>query len=282
MALPLKVLVLFAIGYVALVVLAWRFQERVAFPAPRGPLPEPSDRDLPDGQRVAVTTADGVQLYGWFLPPAPAPTESRGAPGVLWFYGNAETVGDLAPIVRELRPPGTALLILDYRGYGESGGRTTERGLYLDARAAWEFLVARPEVDSTRIAVYGRSLGGVPAMYLATERPVRAVVLESPFTSARAMAREHYRIVPPFVLRLSMDNLARARRLSAPLLVFHGTADRVVPFAMGKAIADAAGGELVTIDGADHNETYVLGGAAYRAAVHRFLETRLAPDRDAQ
>lgn len=275
MTLALKAAIFVALGYVALVVLAWRFQERVAFPAPRGPLPDPRDRDLPDGERVAVVAADGVALSGWYLPPSPAPRPDEHAPGLLWFYGNAETVGDLAPIIRELRPPGTALLILDYRGYGESEGRTTERGLYLDAEAAWEYLVARPEVDSARIGAYGRSLGCVPAMFVATERSVRAVVLESPFTSARDMAGEHYRIIPPFVLRLSMDNLARARRLEVPLLVLHGTADRVVPFAMGQAIAEAAGGELVPIDGADHNETYVFGGAAYRTAVHRFLGRHL-------
>src|SRR5207249_1721935 len=100
--------------------------------------------------------------YGWYLPPAPAPPAGAKAPGLVWFYGNAETVTALAPVIRSLRPPGTALLILDYRGYGESGSMTTEPGLYRDAEAAWEYLAHRPEVDSARIGAYGRSVGGVP------------------------------------------------------------------------------------------------------------------------
>lgn len=275
MVAALKLLVVLGLAYAALVVLAWRFQERIAFPAPRGPLPNPAVRGLPDGVRVQVTTSDGVQLAGWFLPPAPPLPPGTRAPALIWFYGNAETVGDLAPIVRELRPRSTALLILDYRGYGESQGRPTEAGLYRDALAAWEFLAERPEVDPGRIAVYGRSLGSVPALYLATERPVRAVVLDSPFTSAREMARMHYRLIPSVVLRLSMDNLERARRLGSPLLVLAGTADAIVPFHMSRRIAEAAGGQLVTIDGAGHNDLHAMAGPRYEVEMHRFLDHHL-------
>ena len=275
MAGVLKVLAVLALGYAALVLLAWRFQERIAFPAPRGPLPNPADRGLPDGERVRVSTSDGVELAGWFLPPAQPLAPGARAPALIWLYGNAETMGDLAPIVRDLRPPATALLILDYRGYGVSGGQPTEAGLYRDALAAWEFLLRRPDVDPDRIAVYGRSLGSVPALYLATERPVCAVVLDSPFTSAREMARRHYRLIPPFVLRLSMDNLERARRLDAPLLVLAGTADGIVPFDMGRRIAEAAAGEMVAIEGAGHNDLYAAAGARYRFELHRFLDHHL-------
>jgi len=275
MTAAVKILATLALAYAAIVLLAWRFQERMAFPAPRGPLPDPSERGIPDGERVAVSTPEGVALHGWYLPPAPLPPDSDKAPALIWFYGNAETVADLAPIVRDLRPAGTALLILDYRGYGQSEGRPTEAGVYRDALVAWESLVARAEVDRDRVAVYGRSMGSVPALYLATERPVRAVVLDSPFTSAAEMARLHYRVIPPFVLRLSLDNLERARRLEAPLLVLAGTADAVVPFSMGRRIAAAAHGTLYPIDGAGHNDTYVIGGAGYRDTIHRFLREQL-------
>lgn len=275
MAILLKVVLVAAVAYGALVLLAWGFQEQIAFPAPRGPLPAPRDRGIPDGERVTVVASDGARLHGWYLPPAPRLAPGAQAPGLLWFYGNAETVADIAPLVRDLRPPGTAVLILDYRGYGESAGRATERGLYLDAAAAWAFLAARPEVAAHRIAVFGRSLGSAPALHLATTQPVGAVVLEAPFTSARAMAQAHYRIIPPFVLRLSMDNLARARRLAVPLLVIHGTADGVVPFAMGRAIAEAGRGTLVAIDGADHNETFYASRSRYRDEMHGFLAAHL-------
>jgi len=274
MAAILKMLLVVALAYAALVLLAWRFQERLAFPAPKGPLPDPALRGMPDGERVRLTTSDGVVLGGWFLPPA-SPAARVRAPALIWFYGNAETVGDLAPIVRDLRPPGVALLILDYRGYGENAGRPTEAGLYLDALGAWEFLTRRPEVAPERVAVYGRSLGSVPALYLATERPVRALVLDSPFTNASEMARLHYRLIPPFVLRLSMDNLERAERLGVPLLVLAGTADAIVPFRMSRRIAEAAAGQLVAIDGAGHNDLYTMAGPRYEVEMHRFLDEHL-------
>jgi len=174
-------------------------------------------------------------LRGWYLPPRPAPPTT--APGLVWFPGNAETVASLAPLIRELRPPGVGMLILDYRGYGESSGKPTEAGLYRDAEAAWGWLAAQPEIDRSRIAVYGRSLGAVAALHVAVTRQVRAVVLHAPFTSARDMARRHYWYLPRSLLRLELDNLDRARRLRAPLLVIHGTADGIVPFEMGRAIA---------------------------------------------
>jgi fermentation-respiration switch protein FrsA (DUF1100 family) len=222
-----------------------------------------------------VRTTDGVDLHGWYLPPDPVPgPSSDGAPGLIWFYGNMETIGSMAPIIREFRPPGTALVVLDYRGYGASGGVPTEQGVSRDAEAAWDFLAGQPGVDRHRIAVYGRSVGSVPALHLAATRPVRAVVLDSPFTSAREMARIHYAWLPAFIIRLSLDNLARAGAITAPLLVIHGTEDRIAPVAMGRAIAEAAKGELLEIPGAGHNETYLVGGERYRARMWEFLKSR--------
>ncbi len=270
----LKILAILAVLYVLLATLAWKFQERLAFPGPRHRLPDPTAARIADGERVTVTTADSVELHGWYLPPSPAPSDGTDAPGLLWFYGNTETVAALAPIIRELRPPGTALLILDYRGYGESGSTPTEPGLYRDAEAAWDFLAARPKVNSNRIAAYGRSLGSAFALHVAMSRPVAALVLDSPFSSAIEMADLHYPFLPKFLVRLSMDNVSRARSLDIPLLVFHGSEDRVAPLSMGRAVTEASGdGRLVVIDGAGHNETYNM--RRYRATFHEFLAASL-------
>lgn len=272
----LRILLGLGIAYAVLLLLAWRFQDRLALPGSRTRLIPPSQAGIPDGEIVEVTAGDGVRLRGWYLPASPDPGTSSAAPGLLWFYGNMETVSGLAPIIRWLRPPGTALLILDYRGYGESGGSPSERGLYEDADAAWAYLTARPEVDASRIAVYGRSVGSVPALHVATTRPVRAVVLESPLSNAADMAREHYAFLPRFIVRLSMNNLERAARLAAPLLVFHGTEDDIAPVRMGRAVAEAGHArELVLIEGAGHNETYDVGGEEYRAKLHAFLRETL-------
>ena len=258
-----------AAAYVLLVALIWHFQERIAFPAPRGPVPDPGALGIA-GERITTTLADGTTLVGWFLPPdgGAAP-----APGLLWFYGNGEYLGAIWPVLRDFRPPEAALLVFDYPGYGASGGRASEPGLHQTAEAAYAVLAARPEVDPTRIVVYGRSLGTTVATALAARRPVAGVILESPFTNAREMSRQHYGLFPRAVLRLRLDNLAAIAQVRAPVLVFHGTADHLVPFAMGERVARAAAApaELVAIEGAGHNETYAIGGAAYRDRVREFV-----------
>jgi pimeloyl-ACP methyl ester carboxylesterase len=272
--LALKVGGVCAAVYVVAVALAWRHQERLAFPSPRMPLPEPTAAGLPAGRRVTLETADGVRIYGWYLPPSDS--APRPAPALLWFVGNMETVGGLAPVLGDWKPPEFGLLAVDYRGYGESEGAATEAGLYRDADAAWAYVTHLPEIDARRIAVYGRSLGSAVALYLATERPARAVVLDSPFSSAAAMARHHYWFLPPMLVRLSLDNVGRAARLTVPLLVVHGSDDRIAPIAMGRAVAAAGHArDFLAVPGAGHNETYLLGGHRYRDLMITFLRTAM-------
>ena len=268
----LTLLIALAGAYLVMGVIMWGLQERIAFPAPRYALPSPQAAGIADAELVTLLTSDRVELRGWYLSPVPPPTDDSPSPALIWFYGNAEAVGLLAPLVRELRPPGMGVLLLDYRGYGESGGVTTERGLYRDADAAWRYLAGRADVDSTLISVYGRSLGAVLALYLADNYSVRSVILDSPFTSARDMAAVHYWYVPRIGMRLEMDNLSRAKRLAAPLAVFHGSDDDIALPWMGKAIADAGRArEYVVFQGAGHNDVYDVAGSEYRTLLHDFL-----------
>jgi hypothetical protein len=269
----LKTLGVVAVIYLLVAVLAWRYQDRLAMPSPRMRLPTPAEAGIPDGRRIALETEDGVTLYGWYLPPAAG--ASRPAPALLWFYGNMETVAALAPVLEEWKPAEMGLLAIDYRGYGESDGEATERGLYRDGEAAWGFLADQPDVDSTRIATYGRSLGATVALHLALERPVRAVVLDSPFSSAAAMARHHYWFLPPGLVRLGLDNVGRAGRLRVPLLVVHGSDDRIAPVEMGRAVAAAGRGQFLELPHVGHNDTYDLGGPRYRDSVAAFLRNAL-------
>src|SRR5437764_10315515 len=189
--LALRIALGLALAYVVLVILAWRFQERLAFPAPRAPLPDPKRVGVANGETIDLTTEDGTRLVGWYLastilhqPPQP----SQPAAGLLWFYGNGETVAAIGPIVRVFQPPGTAVLVVDYPGYGGSSGRATEPALYAAAEAAYAALAARPEVDPHRIYVYGRSLGSAVATWTAAHHQVAGLILASPFTRAAAMA----------------------------------------------------------------------------------------------
>ena len=288
--LTLRLVVGLALAYGLVTLLAWLLQERLAFPAPRAPVPDPQRLGISNGERIELVTGDGTKLAGWYLKPVevgggrgrlgevdavrsnlpqPPPT----SPGLLWFYGNGENIANIYPVLRDFQPPGTALLVVDYPGYGGSEGRATEAALYTAADAAYAALVARPGVDQRRIYVYGRSLGSAVATYVATRHEVAGLVLESPFTSAAAMARHLYRVLPRGIVRLSLDNLSRMGDVRCPVLLFHGTADQLVPTAMGMQVAAAAPGpvEVVLIQGAGHNDTYDVGGRAYRDKVWGFV-----------
>ena len=294
--LALRIIAGLGLAYLLLLVLAWLFQDRLAFPAPRASLPDPKRVGVENGEKVELVTEGGTRLVGWYLKPAevgggrgrlgevvphrinlpqPPPT-SPTSPGLLWFYGNGETIAAIWPIVREFQPPGTAVLVLDYPGYGGSGGRATEAALYAAADAAYGALATRPDVDPQRIYVYGRSLGSAVATYTAAHRRVAGLILESPFTNAAAVAKHHYGLLPRFLLRLSLDNVANVKRVHCPILLFHGDADRLVPTAMGMAVAAAAAGpvEVVLIHGSGHNDTYDIGGRAYREKLWQFVARR--------
>src|SRR3989441_4078300 len=234
--------------YVVLSVVLWALQEKITFPAPRAALPDPL-KALGYGEQLALRMRDGTKLMGWYVPPLRRPSPPFAA--LLWFYGNGETIGAIWPIIRDFRPPNAALLVVDYPGYGASGGRATEAGVYEAADLAYNALVARPEVDRQRIYVYGRSLGSAVATHTASTHEVAGLILESPFTSAHGMAARHYRIFPTFLVRLQLDNVAAIRRLHCPILIFHGTADMLVPIAMGQAVAAAPRGPpgVLLIDG---------------------------------
>src|SRR5439155_9389564 len=178
------------------------------------PLPD-ARKTIGYGERVELTMHDGTRLLVWYLPPLGRPTPPFAA--LLWFYGNGETIAAIWPIIRDFRPPHAALLVVDYPGYGASGGRATEAGMYEAADLAYNALVARPEIDPQRIYVYGRSLGSVAATHVADTHEVAGVILESPFTSARGMAARHYRIFPPFLVRLRLDNLRAIGRILCPI-----------------------------------------------------------------
>ena len=270
---------LLAAAYVAISAIVFLARNRIVFPVRGGPAGAPQRFGFAKGESVAIRTADGARLAGWFLPPTepvPAPW-----PVLLWFHGNGETVAGLADVLRAFQPPRAALLALDFRGYGASTGRPTVANTLQDADTAIAWLRARPEVDAERIVVYGRSVGSGPAIQAAATHRVAGLVLESAFTSLAAMARVHFKIFPSFLAGPGFDNLNTIARVACPVLVIHGDRDRTIPIVMGRALAKRAPlvHEFWVIPRADHNDTYTLGGDAYAKRVRQFVERATAVTR---
>jgi hypothetical protein len=219
---------------------------------------------------VWCTAADGVRLHGWLA------TGSEGAGGkvLLWFHGNAGNLFDRVELLIELARTGQSVLILDYRGYGRSEGRPSESGLAKDARAAWSYLVDERSLAPGQIVLLGKSLGGAVAVRLATETEPAGLIVQSSFTSIPAMAARHYPFVPQSLVRTQMSSLDRIGDVRCPVLVIHGTHDEIVPYDMGEALYRAAPEpkQLHTVEGATHNDTWLVGGRAYLEAIRRFVE----------
>src|SRR5258705_10366115 len=204
-------------AYVAVLLTLWALQERITFPAPRAALPDPT-RVVGGGERIELVMRDGTRLVGWYLPPAASSSDALPTAALLWFYGNGETIGAIWPVIRDFRPQNAALLVVDYPGYGASGGRATEAGIYEAGALAYQALSTRPGVDPQRIYRYGRSLGSAVATRTAADYPAAGLILESPFTSARDMAARTYRIFPLFLVRAA---ISRADRKSTRLNSSH-------------------------------------------------------------
>jgi fermentation-respiration switch protein FrsA (DUF1100 family) len=261
--------------------LLWAFQRRLLYlPAPRTVPPAASV--LPGAEEVTFQTADGLRLGGWFVPPVDRPAHSvprvghapPPGPAVLVCNGNGGNRSLRAPLAAALARMGLAVLLFDYRGYGGNPGHPTESGLAADARAALDYLAARPEVDPARVAYFGESLGAAVALRLATERPPAALVLRSPFASLAEVGQLHYPLVPvSLLLRDRYDSAALAGRLAAPLLVVAGGRDRIVPASHSRRLFAAAPQpkRLVVLDGADHNDHDLLAGPRLLAEVRGFL-----------
>lgn len=188
------------------------------------------------GREVWIDSPEG-KVEAWFLP-GEGVTPGKPGPAVLFAHGNGEIVGDDTDILDGYRALGVSVLACEYRGYGRSAGSPSKDAIGEDFVKFYDALVKMPEVDSKRVVFHGRSLGGGAVCALSELRPPAALVLESTFTSVRSMAGRMG--LPGFLMRDPFDNEAAVARFDGPVLVLHGTEDRVVPFQQGQALARAA------------------------------------------
>jgi len=218
-------------------------------------------------QDAEFAAQDGTKLHGWYVRHA----EPKGH--ALLLHGNAGNVTLLADTLRALnRRHNLVVLALDYRGFGKSEGTPSEQGLYQDARAARKWLAAKEGIAETDVILMGVSVGGAVAVDLASQDGARGLVLSNTFTTLPAAAQHLWPLVPMnLILSTRMNSLAKIKEYRGPLLISHGEADEIVPFAQGQALYDAAPSankRLFAVPGGKHNDPQP---EEYRVALDEFL-----------
>jgi len=224
-------------------------------------LGKPSDLGMAY-EDVTFRMADALKLHGWFVPGSRRET-------ILWCHGNAGNIGDRLDLLKLFHDRlDVNIFIFDYRGYGRSQGRPTEDGTYRDAHGAMDYLRSRPDVEGDKIVVFGQSLGGAIAVDLACRNRFMGLILEATFTSLVDIFE-----MPPKAFPVKYDSYSKIKRVKVPLLVLHGDHDDVVPFESGYTLYKAANEpkKFCAIEGALHNDNYIVGGDGYFTAIDEFI-----------
>jgi len=218
---------------------------------------------------VHFTASDGVRLHGWYIPSAGAKAT------LLWFHGNAGNITHRLGNIEMLKPLNLNIFIFDYRGYGKSEGEPDEKGIYSDSQAAYDWLVKVKNILPGEIILFGRSLGGICAVEVASGNSAAGLILESVFPSAGKMAEKIFPVLPlGGAIKSRFDAISKVPDLKLPKLFIHGTQDEIVPYKLGRELFSVAADpkEFYDIQGAGHNDTFLIGGAGYFNALGQFIK----------
>jgi hypothetical protein len=222
-------------------------------------------------QAISLTTSDNVELSAWFVP---KPDSDK---VVLFFHGNAGNMSHRKESIALFHTLGMNVFIIDYRGYGESEGTPTEQGLYQDAMAAWDYLVNTKGIKQENIIIFGRSLGGTVATWLATQVDAAGLIAESTFSSAKDMAATIYPwLSHALLLRYSFDTEAYISQVHSPVLLIHSPDDEIIPYRLGQKVFEAANQpkRFAAIRGG-HNDGFLISRHQYISILQDFIHEQL-------
>ncbi len=264
----LKLFLVIAAGYGLVLAIIYLMQGRMLYLSNvpgRTLTMTPADARM-DYEDVSIETADGVTLHGWFI-------AGRSRRVLLFFHGNAGNISHRLDSIRQFRNLELSVFIIDYRGYGQSEGRTNEAGIYRDANAAWRYLTETRGVHPNNVVIFGRSLGASVAARLATQQDPLALIVESSFTSVPDIAQELYPWLPArWLSRLSHATRDYVQEVHCPVLVIHSRDDEIIPYHHGQAIFAAAPEPrtLLTLRGS-HNDAFLSDESSYIEGLWAFL-----------
>jgi len=242
-------------------VILYIMQPKLLYSPVREILYTPSDLGL-DFEEVDFKTEDGLLLNGWHIP-AENPEFT-----ILFCHGNGGNIYHCLDTINILYNLGLNCFIFDYRGYGKSQGKPSEAGTYLDVKAAYEWLIKTKKIPEENIIVFGRSLGGSIATYLASNVKTAGLVVESSFTSYVDIGKNFYPYMPvgPFA-RFSYRTIDYIKNVHCPVMFVYSRNDEVVPFEFGLELYETANEpkEFVEILGS-HNDGFLVSGETYKKA----------------
>ncbi|QDH33360.1 alpha/beta fold hydrolase [Porphyrobacter sp. YT40] len=244
------------VAYLAVLAVLFFAQRSLIYPAP-----QERHAPAPGFAEVTLQTADGLALQAhWRAPDA-------GRPAIVFFHGNGGSLAGARFETQAYAEQGYGVLLVEYRGYGGNPGAPSEAGFYQDGRAAMAFLGAQG-LAAEQTVIVGHSLGTGTATQMAREFAPAALVLLAPLTSLPDAAGEAMPLVPAGLLvRDRFENIAKVPRLRMPILILHGTADTVVPFALGERLAKAAPtATFRAVEGAEHMISHDAGVQAAQVA----------------
>jgi len=249
----------------------------------------PSEQGLPF-EEVWLETSDHIRIHSWFIPTTFNGYLPNEVPTLLFLHANAGNMGFRLPFIQKVMTETPCnVFILSYRGYGASGGKPHEEGIMKDAEAAWEHLLQRTDIDHTKILAFGRSLGGAVAIQLASRHQgeFAGVILENTFTSISSLADNLFPVlripgVKERMLRLRWESIKHLEKISSiPILFLSAESDQVVPrqhmkelYEKSSTIADAS---FYLVKGANHNNTWMIGGTRYWIQYRKFLLPFVSP-----
>lgn len=259
-----------ALVYGALCLAIYLFQSRMVYFPVREMAATPGDFGLAY-ETVSLRASDGVQIEAWFIPAA----EPRGV--VLYCHGNGGNISHRLDVLRLLHLERLSVVIFDYRGYGHSEGSPSEQGTYLDAEIAWQHLVAGRGVEPSRIIIWGESLGGAIASWLASRHPSGGLVLQSTFTSVPDVAAERYPFFPVRLLtRFRYNTAQNLERVRQPVLVIHSRQDEMIAFRHGQNLFAIAHVPKMFLEiSGSHNYGLITSSDVVQKGLRSFLDAHL-------
>jgi len=228
------------------------------------------ENELPKGvEEFSIETDDKLIIRSLFL------RAKESDKVVIYFHGNAGNIYHRIPSLLRLRQFGLNVVGVSYRGYGKSEGEPSEDGIYLDGKAVFNYVSNKLGFEHKNIIVIGRSIGTTVAINTTQNKDIGGLILVAPLTSGKAHANAGSLSSVSSLAGNSFDNINKIKNIKTPIMVIHGTKDRVIPYSMGKEIFDAANSEkkLVTINGAGHNDLHNVYAKKYWTSIFSFLKT---------